>query len=163
MIWHTTSARSQHPSLLPPPFPLSFHPEKMRELLITGKFSSIARENYSHYGYILIRKQKGRNCMYFFEMVCTRESWNILEVEDLNQRISGSNQLHVYVQRHRLDHSKKFSEKYFKFNQTKNYAERFSQRYWAFFGLGDEKKRYGKRGYLPDGKRNSVPSSMVQL
>ena len=86
VIWHTTGARLQHLSLLLPSLLPStpFHPEKRGELFITSIFSAMnlifevlnkfskvaAGENYSHYGYMLIRKQKGRNCIYFGRMVC---------------------------------------------------------------------------------------------
>ena len=46
--------------------------------------------------------------------------------------------------------------------QIKNHAERFSQGHWTSLGPGDEKKWYGTLSYKPEGKMDSVASSMVQ-
>ena len=46
-------------------------------------------------------------------------------------------------------------------DQIKNYAEIFSQNHWTFLGPRDEKKWYGTLSYKPEGKWDSVASSMV--
>ena len=46
--------------------------------------------------------------------------------------------------------------------KVKTCAKRFSQGHWTFFGLGDEKKWYGKCTYNPEGKWKYAASRMVQ-
>ena len=46
-------------------------------------------------------------------------------------------------------------------DKVKMYAKRFSKGHWTFFGLGDEKKSYGKSNYQPHAKLNSVASQIV--
>ena len=45
-------------------------------------------------------------------------------------------------------------------NQIKNYVEKFSQGHLTFLVPGDERKWYGTLCYKPDGKWDSVASSM---
>ena len=44
----------------------------------------------------------------------------------------------------------------------RQHRREFSQGHWTFLGPGDEKKRYGRAKYPPEGKWESVASQMIQ-
>ena len=70
--------------------------------------------------------------------------------------------LHDNVQRYWLDKKRKRWGLYFEFRKSQDVREEFSQGHWTFFGLGDEKKWYGKCTYNPEGKWKAAASRMVQ-
>ena len=82
--------------------------------------------------------------------------------EHQTRRIYSLDHLHVNVQRHRLDKTRKWCNLYFEFSEVKEYAKRFSQGHWTFLGLGDEKKWFGTLRCTLEGKWDSAATQLVE-